>query len=326
MMKFGERLKKYYKGPLEVDVHHSGDLGSEKDYFEFMMQGISVDFAFIARSWIATWSKKAAFMDTPFLWGDYNHKVKALESGVFKSLEKGLIAKGVRILGYGGGGTRNMILRKPVKTMNDLPKVLMRVMGSPIQAKVFNATGVQATPMAYAEVYNAIKTGVVDGLENEAAAFGRVELAEHFAADFFLVARLPQRDVAIATERQSMAQLAPQLHDVQPCLGFQRVVGVQTHLDVVGQDGLDVAAAVVDDRQAVQVAEIDHPGDGRLKVGPPVVGREEHALAAGDISPDDKPIKQAGGRLDGCLGALVVEFADPQDLLAEALGILADPH
>lgn len=170
MMKFGDFLEKYYKGPLEVDVHHSGDLGSEKDYFEFMMQGISVDFGFIAPSWIATWSKRAAFMDTPFLWRDFNHKVKALEGGVFKPLEKELIAKGVRILGYGGGGTRNMILRKPVKTMNDLPKVLMRVMGSPIQAKVFNATGVQATPMAYAEVYNAIKTGVVDGLENEAGA------------------------------------------------------------------------------------------------------------------------------------------------------------
>jgi TRAP-type C4-dicarboxylate transport system substrate-binding protein len=187
MMKFSEFLKDHYKGPLEVDVHHSGDLGSEKDFFEFMMQGISVDIAFIAPSWIATWSKKAAFMDTPFLWRDFDHKVKALESGVFESVEKELLKKGVRILGYGGGGTRNMVLRKSVKTMDDLPKVLMRVMGSPIQAKVFNATGVQATPMAYAEVYNAIKTGVVDGLENEAA--GIVTMKFYEVAPYVILTR-----------------------------------------------------------------------------------------------------------------------------------------
>ena len=54
--------------------------------------------------------------------------------------------------------------------MEDLPNVLMRVMGAPIQANVFSAVGVKPTPLDYLEVYNAIKTGVVDGLENEAAS------------------------------------------------------------------------------------------------------------------------------------------------------------
>jgi len=45
----------------------------------------------------------------------------------------------------------------------------MRVQGSPLHQKVFSATGLKATPMDYMEVYNAIKTGVLDGLENEPA-------------------------------------------------------------------------------------------------------------------------------------------------------------
>jgi TRAP-type transport system periplasmic protein len=169
--KFAELVKEYYDGPLEVDMHHSGDLGGEKDFFEFMMQGVSVDYAIVAPSWIATWNKKAAFMDTPFLWADRDHWQKSIERGVFKAIERELLEdQGVRILGYAGGGVRNMILKDPIQDTSDLPDVLMRVMGSPIQARVFNATGIKATPMDYGEVYNAIKTGVVDGLENEASS------------------------------------------------------------------------------------------------------------------------------------------------------------
>ncbi len=169
-IKFGEFLKNYYDGDVEVVVHHSGDLGGEKDFFEFMMQGVSVDYAIVAPSWISTWDKQAAFMDTPFLWDSVDHWNKGLSGGVFEPIEKNLLDSGVRILGYAGGGVRNMILKDPVYSVDDFPNVLMRVMGSPIQARVFNATGIQATPMDYGEVYNAVKTGVVDGLENEASS------------------------------------------------------------------------------------------------------------------------------------------------------------
>ena len=180
MKKFDELLHEYYKGSIDVkvDVHHSADLGQEKDFFEFMMQGISVDMAFIAPSWMATWSKKAAFMDTPFLWRNLEHWKKGLSAGLFEPIEKEVLDKGVRILGLGGGGKRNLILRKKISTMEDLPNVLLRVMGSPIQANVFNAVGVKATPLAYAEVYNAIKTGVIDGLENEAVSLSTMKFYE----------------------------------------------------------------------------------------------------------------------------------------------------
>ena len=46
----------------------------------------------------------------------------------------------------------------------------MRVMGAPIQARVFEAISAAPSAIAYSEVYNAIQTGVVDGLENESAS------------------------------------------------------------------------------------------------------------------------------------------------------------
>lgn len=178
LIRFGDLLKEYYDGDVEVVVHHSGDLGGEKDFFEFMMQGVSVDYAIVAPSWIATWDGQAAFMDTPFLWDDVEHWQRGLEGGVFDPIEENVLAMGVRTLGYAGGGVRNMILKEPIATTADLPDVLMRVMGSPIQARVFNATGIQATPMDYGEVYNAVKAGVVDGLENEASSLPTMRFYE----------------------------------------------------------------------------------------------------------------------------------------------------
>ncbi len=175
---FGDKLKQYYTGPLEIELHHSGDLGEEKDFVEYMIQGISVDFAVAAPSWAATWDKRVSFMDPPFLYKDVPHWDRSLANNVFEPIQKDLLGKGLRIVGYGGGGTRNLILNQPVKTMQDLPKVLLRVMGSPIQANVFNAVGFQATPMNYLEVYNGIKTGVIDGLENESAALMSMKFYE----------------------------------------------------------------------------------------------------------------------------------------------------
>ena len=110
-------------------------------------------------------------MDPPFLYRDLDHWEKVLSSGeAFKPIEQDLLKKGLRILGYGGGGTRNLILRKPISTMQDASSILLRVMAAPIQSKIFNAAGMRPVPMDYLEVYNAIKTGVVDGLENESAS------------------------------------------------------------------------------------------------------------------------------------------------------------
>jgi len=168
--KFSELVKEYYGKPIEFDLHHSGDIGNDIDVFENIVQGISVDFIMMAPSLMSNWDKPITFLDTPFLWKDVDHWKKALaDPDMFNQLEENLLGKGVRILGYGGGGIRNMILNKPIASIEDLPNVEMRVMGAPIQANVFNATGVQATPMDYLEVYNAIKMKVIDGLENEAS-------------------------------------------------------------------------------------------------------------------------------------------------------------
>ena len=176
--KFSDVVKENYDGPLEIELHHSADIGTEKDAFEYMMQGVSIDFSIISPAWMATWDKAAPFMDAQFLFSSIEHWEKCLETGVFEPIAENIRNKGVRFIGYGGGGIRNLILNKPIYKTEELPSVEMRVQGSPLAQKVFSATGIQATPMDYMEVYNAIKTGVLDGLENEPAGMQQMKFYE----------------------------------------------------------------------------------------------------------------------------------------------------
>ena len=119
----------------------------------------------------STFSKMATIMDVPFLFRDTEHYLKTMESDVFESVEQIVSDRAdVVILGYGGGEKRHLVGRRPIRNIEELKGFYMRVMGSPIQSRMFEAIGATPTVISGAEVYNAIQTGVIEGAENSASA------------------------------------------------------------------------------------------------------------------------------------------------------------
>jgi tripartite ATP-independent transporter DctP family solute receptor len=181
MRKFEELVGEYYQGPDEVEfiLHLNSELGLEKDYFAYMSQGISVDYAIVSPSHMSTFSQKAPLMDMPFLFRDIDHWNKVLDNDVLAPIADDILEKAdVRLIGYAGGGTRNLIVNKPIETLDDLKGLPIRVMGAPIQTRMFEAFTTAPTVIAYAEVYNAIQTGVIDAAENEAAGIEQMKFYE----------------------------------------------------------------------------------------------------------------------------------------------------
>lgn len=181
MRKFAELVKLYYAGDKTVEfvMHLNSELGLEKDYVAYMNQGLSVDYAVAAPSHMSTFSKMASLMDPPMLYQDHIHWSKVLGGDALNPIVDDILKRAdIRIIGYGGGGTRMLIVNKPVQTMADIKDLPIRVMGAPIQTKMFNAFGMAPTVIAYAEVYNAIQTGVIDAAENEAAGIMQMKFYE----------------------------------------------------------------------------------------------------------------------------------------------------
>ena len=157
-------------GSLTFDLHLNSELGLEKDYFENMSQGIAVDYAIVSPSHMSTFSQKAPLMDMPFLFRDLDHWNAVMDQDALAPLAADVLEKAnVRLIGYAGGGTRNLIVNHPVTNMDELKGLPMRVMGAPIQTRIFEAIAANDPDAAAAAVHSHI---------NEASEIARQKLAE----------------------------------------------------------------------------------------------------------------------------------------------------
>ncbi len=179
LLKFQDLTAACYDKPIKFVLHRNSELGLEKDYFNFMSKGVSVDYAIVAPSHMSTYSKKAPLMDMPFLFRDLDHWNKVLDQNGLAPIAQDVEERAdVMLIGYAGGGTRNLIVNRPVTNMEELKGLPMRVMGAPIQTRIFEAVNAAPSVIAYAEVYNAIQTGVIDAAENEAAGIEQMKFYE----------------------------------------------------------------------------------------------------------------------------------------------------
>ncbi len=174
LLKFRDVIRAKSNGALDLEIYNRGVLGSEKDYIQNMMQG-ALDMSIVSTASAGGFAKELTFLDLMFIWKDVNHWQRALDGEVGKRIaeviEKGTAKggnPGLKILGYFGGSPRHIISRKQgYETISDLHGFKIRVQDSPTQIEMWKLLGTIPAVVPYQETYNAIQTGVVDGMENE---------------------------------------------------------------------------------------------------------------------------------------------------------------
>jgi tripartite ATP-independent transporter DctP family solute receptor len=179
MTRFQDLVQEYYDGDVEFVMHLNSELGLEKQYFEYMSQGTSVDYAIVSPAHMSTFSQAAPFIDAPFLFRDLDHWNAVLESDVLQPIADELEERaGVMLIGYAGGGTRNIFSNTEVSSLDEIQGLKIRVQGAPIWSETFSAIGMSPTVIAYNEVYNAIQNNVISAGENEAAGVEQMKFYE----------------------------------------------------------------------------------------------------------------------------------------------------
>ena len=179
LLKFEELTRKYYGKPVNFVLHRNSELGLEKDYFVYMNQGKGVDYAIVSPGHMSTFSRAAPFIDAPFLFRDLDHWRKVIDADLFKPIAEEVEKKAdVMLIGYAGGGTRNIFANKPIHNLADLKGLKIRVIGAPIWTRTFAAAGMSPSVIAYNEIYNAIQNGVIAAGDNEAAGVEQMRFYE----------------------------------------------------------------------------------------------------------------------------------------------------
>jgi TRAP-type transport system periplasmic protein len=179
LVRFQELVDKYSGKKTNWVLHKNSELGLEKQYFEYMAQGKAVDYGIVSPAHMSTFSKAAPFIDAPFLFRDLDHWNKVLDADLLKPVADEINQKAeVMLIGYAGGGTRNIFVNKPVRNLQEMKGLKVRVQGAPIWSRTFQAIGMAPTVIAYNEIYNAIQNNVISAGENEAAGVEQMKFYE----------------------------------------------------------------------------------------------------------------------------------------------------
>lgn len=86
---------------------------------------------------------------------------------------------GLKLLALTGGGTRNLSTNTgPVTEPADLDDVKMRITGSQLDAKMWQAVGALTTSLPWTEIYTGMQTGVIGAFESTISGFYSSRLYE----------------------------------------------------------------------------------------------------------------------------------------------------
>ena len=173
----GERLKVLTNGKHSIKVFNNSALGNEKDTIEQTKIGALA----MTRVNIAPMNNICAETQVPtmpFLFRSTDHMRKVLDGAIGEEIMASCAPQGFIGLAYYDSGARSLYTaKKPVRTLADVKGMKIRVQQSDLWVSLLEAMGANATPMPFGEVYTAMKTGLVDGAENNYPSY---ESSRHF--------------------------------------------------------------------------------------------------------------------------------------------------
>jgi tripartite ATP-independent transporter DctP family solute receptor len=166
MDKFAELLKEKSGGKMTLKMYHSGTLGSQPDAIEQVRIG-GLEIANFNMGPIGPIVPEANVVSLPFIFKNTDHMWRVLDGKAGEMINAGLEKKGLVSLAWFDAGSRSFYnSKKPITVPADVTGMKVRVMNNDLYSGMISALGGNPSPMAFAEVYQSLKTGVVDGAEN----------------------------------------------------------------------------------------------------------------------------------------------------------------
>ena len=167
-LKFAEEVKNLTQGKVEVKVFANDSLGREMDLINGLQLG-TADMLITGES-LQNWTPKAALLAIPYAFRSLEAMDKAVMGPLGDEIRKDIIEKAKIVpLAYFARGPRNLTSKTPIKSVDDVKGLKMRIPNVPLFMQFWRAVGAQPTPMAFGEVFTSLQTGVIDAQENPLA-------------------------------------------------------------------------------------------------------------------------------------------------------------
>ena len=164
-------------GEITGKIFHNGVLGSQPDAIEQIRLGV-IDFGEFSLGPMGQAIPETNVVSLPFIFPSIPDMYELMDGEVGEAIGAGMIAKGIVPLGWYDAGARSFYNSvRPINTPADVEGLKIRVMNNDLFVGMVESMSGNATPMAFGEVYQSIKTSVVDGAENNPPSY---ESTNHF--------------------------------------------------------------------------------------------------------------------------------------------------
>lgn len=186
MHKFADLVKEYTEGTVTIDVYSNAALTDEASSVDQLQLG-SLDFSRVNTNSLAPTVDEFGVFAMPYLFTSTEQKYKALDGEAGDAVMAKLEDYDMVGLYFWEAGARCFYTTsKPIRTVEDLKGMKIRVQQTEVAISMVRALGAEATPMDYAEVFQGLQTGIVDGAENDFVSYytsGHYEVAKYYSLD-----------------------------------------------------------------------------------------------------------------------------------------------
>jgi len=160
-----ERVNAEMNGKLCIEVYPNSTLFGDSKELEALLLG-DVQILAPSLSKFGSYTRSFGVFDLPFIFEDMDAAIRFTNSKDGKNLLNAMEDVGFVGLGYWMSGMKYFSGNKKLLVPSDAAGMKFRVQSSDVAKAMISAMGGSPQPMAFAEVYGGLQTGVVDGQEN----------------------------------------------------------------------------------------------------------------------------------------------------------------
>ena len=166
-------------GQIKIDVYGGAVLGTNKEVYEQVKNGAMV-MTIADAGYLSDYYPDIGVLNGPYLLADVNDFDKILKSDWYsETISKLTETSDLKVTAFNWlFGARHIITNKEIKHPNDMKDVAIRVPPNVMWVETFKSMGAKGTQVAWAEVYGALSTGLVDAAEAPIASIIGAKLYE----------------------------------------------------------------------------------------------------------------------------------------------------
>ena len=203
----GRLIAERTSGRHQVTVFHSRQLGEEKETLEQTRVG-AIDLNRTNVALIGTMVPAVRVLAMPFLFRSLDHLQKVLDGPIGTDILNSFEAHGFVGLAFYDSGARSIYNRvRPVRSLDDLKGLRLRVQQSEQMSDMIRALGAEPVEMAYGQVLTGLANGLIEGAENNWPSF--VTTGHYKYAGYYSLTQHTVSPEVLVMSQKAWASLSP---------------------------------------------------------------------------------------------------------------------